>query len=87
MCIRDTTWEYCQYYLRNNSFTGKVQATGENASYIGGIIGFYDSLNRIDAISNNYYSKDCGATSGIGFVKYIDTSNTSHAVSYTHLYV
>ena len=56
------TWDNCQYSLRNNSFTGKVQATGENASYIGGIIGFYDSLNRIDAISNNYYSKDCGAT-------------------------
>lgn len=75
------TWDNCQYSLRNNSFTGKVQATGENASYIGGIIGFYDSLNRIDAISNNYYSKDCGTTSGIGFVKYIDTSNTSHETS------
>lgn len=75
------TWDNCQYSLRNNSFTGKVQATGENASYIGGIIGFYDSLNRIDAISNNYYSKDCGATSGIGFVKYIDTSSTSHETS------
>ena len=75
------TWDNCQYSLRNNSFTGKVQATGENASYVGGIIGFYDSLNRIDAISNNYYSKDCGATSGIGFVKYIDTSNTSHETS------
>lgn len=72
------TWDNCQYSLRNNSFTGKVQATGENASYIGGIIGFYDSLNRIDAISNNYYSKDCGAVSGIGFVKYIDTSCASH---------
>lgn len=75
------TWDNCQYSLRNNSFTGKVQATGENASYIGGIIGFYDSLNRIDAISNNYYSKDCGATSGIGFVKYIDTNYASHETS------
>ena len=75
------TWDNCQYSLRNNSFTGKVQATGENASYIGGIIGFYDSLNRIDVISNNYYSKDCGATSGIGFVKYIDTSCASHETS------
>ena len=75
------TWDNCQYSLRNNSFTGKVQATGENASYIGGIIGFYDSLNRIDAISNNYYSKDCGATNGIGFVKYIDTSCASHETS------
>ena len=23
------TWDNCQYSLRNNSFTGKVQATGE----------------------------------------------------------
>ena len=81
------TWDNCQYSLRNNSFTGKVQATGENASYIGGIIGFYDSLNRIDAISNNYYSKDCGAASGIGFVKYIDTNCASHETSSGATYV
>ena len=71
-------WDNCLYSFKNNSFTGKVQATGENAAYIGGIIGFYGSLNRIDAVTNNYYAKDCGAAGGIGFVRYIDTSCASH---------
>lgn len=72
------TWDNCVYTFKNNSFTGKVKATSQNPSYVGGIIGFYDSLNRIDAITNNYYSKDCGADKAIGFVKYIDTSCTTH---------
>lgn len=72
------TWNNCTYTFKNNSFTGKVQATSQNPSYVGGIIGFYDSLNRIDAITNNYYSKDCGADKAIGFVKYIDTNCTTH---------
>lgn len=72
------TWDNCVYTFKNNSFTGKVKAIGQNPSYVGGIIGFYDSLNRIDAITNNYYSKDCGADKAIGFVKYIDTSCTTH---------
>ncbi len=42
------TWDNCIYTFKNNSFTGKVQATKADASYVGGIIGFYDSLNRID---------------------------------------
>ncbi len=72
------TWDNCLYTFKNNSFTGKVKATSQNPSYVGGIIGFYDSLNRIDAITNNYYSKDCGADKAIGFVRYIDTSCTTH---------
>ena len=72
------TWDNCIYTFKNNSFTGKVKATNQNPSYVGGIIGFYDSLNRIDAITNNYYSKDCGADKAIGFVRYIDTSCTTH---------
>lgn len=72
------TWNNCTYTFKNNSFTGKVQATKADAAYVGGIIGFYDSLNRIDDITNNYYSKDCGADKAIGFVKYIDTSCTTH---------
>lgn len=66
------------YTMKGNSFTGKVQATAENASYIGGIIGFYESLNKFDDISNNYYAKDCGADRGIGFVQYVDTNCTTH---------
>ncbi len=66
------------YTMKGNSFTGKVKVTGENASYIGGIIGYYDSLNKFDDITNNYYAKDCGADKGIGFVKYVDTNCTTH---------
>lgn len=72
------TWDNCVYTFKNNSFTGKVKASSQNPSYVGGIIGFYDSLNRIDAITNNYYAKDCGADKAIGFVRYIDTSCTTH---------
>ena len=71
-------WDNCAYTMKGNSFTGKVKVTGENASYIGGIIGFYDSLNKMDDISNNYYAKDCGAAKGIGFVQYVDTNCTTH---------
>ena len=52
------TWNNCTYTFKNNSFTGTVQATKADAAYVGGIIGFYDSLNRIDDITNNYYAKD-----------------------------
>lgn len=81
------SWQNCIYTFKNNSFTGKVQATGQNTSYVGGIIGFYDSLNRIDDITNNYYAKDCGAEKGIGFVRYIDTSCTAHETASGTTYI
>lgn len=81
------TWDNCVYTFKNNSFTGKVKATSQNPSYVGGIIGFYDSLNRIDAITNNYYSKDCGADKAIGFVKYIDTNCLTHETASGATYV
>ena len=71
-------WNNCSYTFKNNSFTGKVQATGQNPSYVGGVIGYYNSLNRIDVISNNYYAEGCGTDKGIGFVRYIDTSCAAH---------
>ena len=81
------TWNNCTYTFKNNSFTGKVQATKADAAYVGGIIGFYDSLNRIDDITNNYYAKDCGADKGIGFVRYIDTSCLTHETASGATYV
>ena len=81
------TWNNCTYTFKNNSFTGKVQATKADAAYVGGIIGFYDSLNRIDDITNNYYAKDCGADKGIGFVRYIDTNCTTHETASGATYV
>lgn len=81
------TWNNCTYTFKNNSFTGKVQATKADAAYVGGIIGFYNSLNRIDDITNNYYAKDCGADKGIGFVRYIDTSCLTHETASGATYV
>lgn len=81
------TWNNCTYTFKNNSFTGKVQATKADAAYVGGIIGFYDSLNRIDDITNNYYAKDCEADKGIGFVRYIDTNCLTHETASGATYV
>lgn len=72
------SWDNCVYTMKANSFTGKIKATGENAAYIGGVIGYFNSLNKYDVVENNYYSKDCGAEKGIGFVKYVDTNCATH---------
>lgn len=68
--VVDQCWDNGIGYVRNNSFTGTV--SGE--SKVGGIAGTYRSLNRYTIIENNYYSKDCGATSGFGFVAHVDTN-------------
>ena len=81
------SWNNCVYSLKGNSFTGTVKVTGEKASYIGGIIGYYASLNRIDDISNNYYKAGCGAEKGIGFVRYVDTNCTEHESSSGAVYM
>ena len=58
------------YAVVANTFSGKVSGQ----TNIGGIIGFYDSLNKYDNIAGNFYTKNCGAASGIGAVKYVDTN-------------
>jgi len=68
--VVDQCWDNGIGYVRNNSFTGTVSG----ASKVGGIAGTYRSLNRYTIIENNYYSKDCGATSGFGFVAHVDTN-------------
>ena len=72
------------YSFKGNSFTGKVTATA--GTYVGGIIGFYDSLNKYDGIENNYYTSDCGAEKAIGFVQYVDTSSTTHETASGSIY-
>lgn len=62
--------------LKNNSFTGTVRAT--SGTYVGGIIGYYESLNKYDGITANYYKTGCGADKGIGYVKYVDTNCADH---------
>ena len=65
------------------SIAGRMQGTVENCvshttvkgvNYVGGIIGYYRSLNKFDNISNNIYASDCGATKGIAAVQYVDTN-------------
>ena len=58
------------YAFIGNFFSGTIQGK-EN---IGGIIGYYNSLNKIDHVAANFYTKNCGASEGIGMVKYVDTS-------------
>ncbi|MEE0741295.1 MAG: bacterial Ig-like domain-containing protein, partial [Emergencia sp.] len=65
-----------QTTFKKNSFTGKVEAT--DGKYVGGVIGYLESLNKFSGVSANYYSSDCGAEKGIGFVKYVDTSCETH---------
>ena len=58
------------YAFIGNFFSGTIQGK-EN---IGGIIGYYNSLNKIDHVAANFYTTNCGASEGIGMVKYVDTS-------------
>ena len=63
-------WDNVTYSLVGNSFSGKISGK----TNVGGIIGFYDSLNKYDNIAGNFYKTGCGATKGIGAVKYVDTN-------------
>ena len=58
------------YAVVANTFSGKVSGQ----TNVGGIIGYYESLNKIDNIAGNFYTKNCGTASGIGAVKYVDTN-------------
>lgn len=65
-------WDNGIGYIRNNCFAGTLTVTDENG-HKGGIIGWMNSLNKHNIISNNYYL-DSAASKGIGGVKYVDTS-------------
>ncbi len=58
------------YAFIGNFFSGTIQGKQN----IGGIIGYYNSLNKIDHVAANFYTTNCGASEGIGMVKYVDTS-------------
>ena len=63
-------WDNGIGYIQNNSFTGKVYGSG----YVGGIVGYMRSLNKYTVVTNNYYAMNCGASTGIGGVEYVDTN-------------
>ena len=66
-------WENGKGYVTDNLFVGKVSATDANA-YVGGIIGYFNSINKYTTISNNYFADTCDADKGIGQIMLVDTS-------------
>ena len=71
------------YEFRDNFFGGKV--SGE--SNVGAIIGFKDSLNKMDGISGNTFAYGCGTDKGIGGVWIVDTSCANPTPADGTLYV
>ncbi len=71
-------WSNGSGIVKDNVFSGKVSATDEDA-YIGGIVGYMNSINKVNIIENNRYAYGCGAEKGIGFIKIIDTNNPNVA--------
>ena len=65
-----------EYTFKNNTFTGKVSAT--TGTNVGGIIGYYRSLNKFDDITGNTFNDDCGTAKGIGGVEFVDTGCETH---------
>ena len=57
-------------YVQNNTFEGTVSAT--DGTYVGGVIGYINGLDKYNIIENNEYT--CKDVKGIGFIKYIDTN-------------
>ena len=70
-------WGSACWTIADNFFGGRVSASADNAS-IGGVVGYYASLNKSDDIHGNAFAYGCGASKGIGFVKYVDTSCATH---------
>ena len=71
-------WTNGSGIIKDNVFSGKVSATDEDA-YIGGIVGYLNSINKLNVIENNRYVHGCGVKKGIGFIKIIDTNNPNVA--------
>jgi hypothetical protein len=65
---------WAEAYLTDNHFAGTLTATGGN---VGGIIGYMNSLDRYNVISNNYFVDTCGAANGIGEVNLTNLDLTS----------
>ena len=75
------TWNASTF--ADNRFIGTVSGSG---SAVGGVIGYYRSLNKWDDITGNYYASSCGASSGFGFVQCVDTNCASHETASGAIY-
>ena len=65
-------WDTVKACITDNLFVGEIKATGSNP-YIGGIVGYFNSINNRNEISNNYFVDTCGTEKGIGRISMIDT--------------
>ncbi len=79
-------WSNGAGYIQDNYFGGKVESDG---AYVGGIIGYMESLDVYNVIENNYFNADCGTEKGIGGVAKVDTDcetadRSDETVSYTN---
>ena len=63
-------WDNGICSIKDNTFTGSVHGS----KFVGGVIGFMQSLNADALITNNYYKN---ASQGIGGVAHVDTSALS----------
>jgi len=71
----ETAWGNGTGGVQNSFYYGKITATGSN---VGGIIGYYNSLDKYQTIANNYFLDTSGVTRGIGKLnKIITTSEDS----------
>ncbi|MGN0962557.1 MAG: S-layer homology domain-containing protein, partial [Clostridia bacterium] len=66
----DQCWVNGIGYIRDNVFYGTL--TGEKN--VGGLVGYYSSLNRYNIIENNYYYDTNGCDTPVGGVEHIDTN-------------
>lgn len=64
-------WDNGVCKIQDNTFTGSVHGS----KFVGGVIGFMQSLNANALITNNYYKN---ASQGIGGVAHVDTSALSN---------
>ena len=62
--------------VQNSFFCGQIISSGTS---VGGIIGYYNSLDKFQTITNNYYLDTCGASRGIGTLKKVIKSGDDPA--------
>ena len=67
----ETAWGNGTGGVQNSFYYGNITATGSN---VGGIIGYYNSLDQYQTIANNYFLDTCGLTKGIGKLKKVITA-------------
>ena len=81
--LQEQEWDNGAGYgagIWGNHFEGTVTATATTGKiYIGGVIGYMNSLNKYNVIENNTFTYGSGADKGIGGVLLIDTNHPDYA--------